>query len=234
MPKPDADPLDEIRAVPLFEGLAVPQLAALMNIAQVRTFARGQEIFGEGEPGAGFFVCVSGRAKVFKVAADGKEQILHVFGLHDPFGEAPTFEGGAYPANAAALEACRTLYFPRDAFMGLIECDPSLALRMLAMLSRRLRRLTKLIEELSLKEVPSRLATYLLHLSEQGEDPKIVQLPVTRGQLASLLGTIPETLSRVVARMALKGLIRSETPRTIRLLDFDGLSALASGDRRLS
>ena len=206
---------------------------ALMDIAQVRTFARGEEIFGEGEPGAGFFVCISGQAKVFKVAADGKEQILHVFGLHDPFGEAPTFEGGSYPANATALDTCRTLYFPRDAFMGLIARDPSLALRMLAMLSRRLRRLTRLIEELSLKEVPSRLATYLLQLSEQSQNHEIVQLPVTRGQLASLLGTIPETLSRVAARMALKGLVRSETPRTIRLLDLGGLDDLASGNRRL-
>jgi len=230
----DAKLLEELRAVPLFEGLAEPQLAALMDIAKVWTFARGEQIFAEGEPGAGFFVCLSGRAKVFKVAADGKEQILHVFGLHDPFGEAPTFEGGTYPANAAALEACRTLYFPRDAFMGLIERDPSLALRMLAMLSKRLRRLTILIEELSLKEVPGRLATYLIHLSEKGENPEVVQLPVARGQLASLLGTIPETLSRVVSRMALKGLILSEAPRTIRLLDFQGLSDLASGDQRLS
>ncbi len=234
MPKHDAKRLEEIRAMPLFEGLAEPQLAALIEIAQARSFARGEQIFGEGEPGAGFFVCLSGRAKVFKIAVEGKEQILHVFGPHHPFGEVPTFEGGAYPAHAAALEACQTLYFPRDAFIELIERDPSLALRMLAMLSRRLRRLTKLIEELSLKEVPSRLATYLLHLSEQSENPEIVLLPVTRGQLASLLGTIPETLSRAVARMALKGLIRSEAPRTIRLLDLDGLSVLASGDQRLT
>lgn len=233
MPKEDLDCIEAIRAMPLFEGLADAHLAGLAAIVQVRCFARGAQIFGEGEPGVGFFVCIAGRAKIFKIAADGKEQILHVFGEHEPFGEVPTFEGGAYPANAAALEACRTLYFPRDAFIGLIEGDPSLALRMLGMLSRRLRGLTVLIEELS-KEVPGRLATYLLRLSEEGATRELVELSVTRGQLASLLGTVPETLSRAVSRMALEGLIRSEAARTIRLLDFDGLRDLASGDRRLA
>jgi len=227
-------PLDEIAAIPLFEGLADRHLAELARIATEREYDRGQFIFTEGERCTSFFVCLKGRVKIFKVGSEGKEQILHVINPGEPFGEVPMFEGGCYPAHAAALEACRTLSFPRDAFVGLIEKDPSVALAMLAILSRRLRRFTDLVEDLSLKEVPGRLAAYLLYLSDQSGHSNQVKLDITKGQLASLLGTIPETLSRILTRMSREGVIRSKSSRTIQLLDRPGLESLASGETRLA
>jgi CRP/FNR family transcriptional regulator, dissimilatory nitrate respiration regulator len=225
---------DWIAGTPLFSGLGPKHIEELAGIAVEREYARGQTIFMEGDDGAGFCVTVEGRVKVFKLGVDGKEQILHVFGPEEPFGEVPVFEGGLYPASAAALERCRVLFFPREAFTGLIEKDPSLALNMLAILSRRLRQFAALVEDLSLKEVPSRLAAHLLELAERTGLHDRVELEVPKGQLANLLGTIPETLSRILSRMTSQGLIRSTGPRAITLVDRAGLEELASGERRLS
>ena len=118
------------------------------------------------------------------------------------------------------------LFFPKAAFVDLISKNPSLALNMLAVLSMRLRQFTVQVENLSLKEVPGRLAAYLLLLSREQKDRNAVTLNISKGQLASLLGTIPETLSRIFTKMSSRDLIEVDG-RNIRLLDPDGLEELA-------
>jgi CRP/FNR family transcriptional regulator len=151
---------------------------------------------------------------------------MHIFGPGQPFGEVPVFTGKPFPASALALDASHLLFFPRDAFAGLLAENPSLSLSMLAVLSRRLRDFTVQIENLSLKEVPGRLASYLVYLAAEQAAEDTVALTISKGQLASLLGTIPETLSRMMAKMAGLGLIEV-AGRTIRLLNRDALEDLA-------
>lgn len=218
--------IKEIASIPLFEGLPEAHQRELAMIATGKTIRRRQTIFSEGDEGAGFFVVITGRVKVFKLSSEGKEQILHIFGPGEPLGEVAVFEGRHFPAHAEALEESRLLFFPRDALIDLIKRNPSLALTMLAVLSRRLRRFAMLIDDLSLKEVPGRFAAYLLYLSEQKMGGHELELSITKGQLASLLGTIPETLSRILSRMSGEGLIESDGPR-IRILDRQGLEDLA-------
>ena len=208
----------------LFSGLPAEQLDKVTAIAQERSFARGESIFFEGDPGEGFYMVAEGQVKIFKMSLDGKEQILHIFGPGEPFGEVPVFHGQPFPANALSLAKTRLLFFPRREFVELVTAHPSLALNLLAMLSLRLRRFAAQIESLSLKEVPGRLAAYLVYLAEEQGSTKQVTLDIPKGQLASLLGTIPETLSRIFARMTEEGLIRVEG-RTIYLDDFSGLKA---------
>jgi CRP-like cAMP-binding protein len=215
-----------ISSIPLFEGLPGRQLDDLAMIVVDQMFKRGQNIFSEGEDGTGFYVLMSGRVKIFKVSWEGKEQILHIFGPGEPFGEVPVFAGQKFPASAEAMEESRIFFFPRDAFIYLIKKNPAIALNMLAVLSKRLRRFTQLIEDLSLKEVPGRLAVYLLYLSESKMGAKHLELDISKGQLASLLGTIPETLSRILGKMNRAGLIEIEGPR-IKILDPQGLEDLA-------
>lgn len=224
--------LARLASIPLFEGIPRDQLKGLSTIVRDREFRKGETIFSEGEEGAGFYVVLSGRVKIYKVSADGKEQILHLFGPGEPFGEAPVFAGRRFPANAEAMEDSRTYFFPRAAFIDLIKQTPELALSMLAVLSLRLRRFALLIEDLSLKEVPSRLAAYLLYLREEKGGSKDLILDLPKGQLASLLGTIPETLSRILGKMSKGGLIQLEGPR-IKILDVEGLEDLAEGAFRL-
>lgn len=218
--------------IPLFEGLPDEQYRDLASIALVKSFSRGQTIFSEGDPGTGFYVVVSGRVKIYKLSADGKEQILHIFGGGEPFGEVPVFEGRRFPAHAVALDETRCLFFPRSAFTDLISRNPSLSLNMLAVLSRRLRRFTVLVDDLSLKEVPGRLAAHLLYLSDRNEGAADLELDVPKGQLAGMLGTIPETLSRILTKMVKQGLIESDGPH-IRIVDREELTELAEGVKRL-
>jgi CRP/FNR family transcriptional regulator len=222
----------EIAGIPLFEGLPQDQLKELAEIIIQKDFKRGQMIFSEGDEGTGFYVAISGRVKIFKLSLEGKEQILHIFGSGEPFGEVPVFTGRHFPAHAQAMDESRVFFFPREAFVDLIRENPSIALNMLAVLSMRLRRFTVLIDDLSLKEVPGRLAAYLLYVSEQNQDASELELAITKGQLASLLGTIPETLSRIFGRMAKQGLIASEGHR-IKILNRAGLKGLAEEGERL-
>jgi CRP/FNR family transcriptional regulator, dissimilatory nitrate respiration regulator len=224
--------MQDVTSPPLFEGLPHDQLENLMSIAVHKSFTRGQTIFSEGDPGTGFYVVVSGRVKIYKVSAEGKEQILHIFGAGEPFGEVPVFEGRPFPAHAVSLDDGKCLFFPRQAFIDLIKDNPYLALNMLAVLSRRLRRFTVLVEDLSLKEVPGRLAAHLLFLSAGHSDADDIELEVPKTQLASLLGTIPETLSRILSKMVKHGFIESEGPR-IKIVNRPGLEELAEGSRKL-
>jgi CRP-like cAMP-binding protein len=224
--------VERLMEIPLFEGLPKDQLGDLASIALAKPYGRGATIFTEGESGTGFYVLLEGRVKIFKLSPDGKEQILHIFGPGEPFGEVPVFEGRAFPANAEALDSSRALYFPRTAFVSLIERNPSLAMSMLGVLSRRLRTFTVLVDNLSLKEVPGRLAAHLLYLSRDVQNTDDVELDISKGQLAAMLGTIPETLSRILARLTKHGYIESDG-RRIRILDRSGLKELAEGVRRL-
>lgn len=219
-----------LATVPLFHGLTPAQYDELAMIATDQTVRKGQSIFAEGDPGNGFYVVGSGLVKIYKLSLEGKEQILHLFGPGEPFAEAAVFTGSSFPAHAMALEESRVFFFPRQAFIELIRQNPDLAMNMMAALSMRLKKFAHLIENLSLKEVPGRLAAHLLFLSEQQGDTDTVALPVSKTQLASLLGTIPETLSRMLAKLAKQGYLAINGPQ-ITILQRDRLEDLAAGEK---
>ena len=210
----------------LFAGLPQSQLDDIKRIAVEKKFQRSETIFTEGDEGNGFYIVAEGRVKIYKVSPEGKEHILHIFGPGEPFGEVPVFTGKKFPASAEAIVSANIIFLPRPAFVDLISHNPSLALNMLGVLSKRLRQFTVQIENLSLKEVPGRLAAYLILLTREQQNADTVQLNISKGQLASLLGTIPETLSRILGKMTELGLI-SVSGRSIRVLDLEGLEDLA-------
>jgi CRP/FNR family transcriptional regulator, dissimilatory nitrate respiration regulator len=218
--------IDFISSIPLFNGLPDDQIVAIQKIAVEKQINKGEIIFSEGDEGRGFFVIAEGRVKVFKVSTEGKEQILHIFGRGQPFGEVPVFTGQRFPANAQAIDKTRVLFFPRSSIVDLISANPSLALNMLAIMSKKLRQFAVQIENLSLKEMPARLASYLIFLADEQRTEDSVTLKISKGQLASILGTIPETLSRVFAKLSGQNLI-SVNGKNITLLDRQGLEDLA-------
>jgi len=217
---------DIMSRIPLFNGLPEDQLLAINQIAVEKKANKGEAIFSEGDEGKGFYVVLEGRVKIYKVSAEGKEQILHIFGQGQPFGEVPVFAGQKFPANAQAISNGRLLFFPRTAFVALITENPSLSLNLLAIMSSKLREFTVQIENLSLKEMPARLASYLIYLADEQQSEDAVTLGISKGQLASILGTIPETLSRIFAKLSGQNLIRVQGPK-IALLDREGLEGLA-------
>jgi len=221
-----------IREIPLFAGLVDEQIQWLAVIVEKRKYSRGKVIFSEGEEAKGLYVLHTGRIKIYKLSSEGKEQILHIFGPGEPFGEVAVFAGGQFPAYAEALEVSETLFFPRKKIVELLTKDPSMAMNMLAMLSKRLKYFTQLVENLSLKEVPQRLAAYLLVLATMKDKRDTVELDIAKGQLASLLGTIPETLSRILNKMTIQGYIEVEG-RQIKLLDRQSLENISMGEKLL-
>ncbi len=202
----------------------------LREIATEKTYRKGEMIFYEGDESLGFYLLISGLIKIYKVSADGKEQILQFIRPNETFGEVVVFSGKSFPANAEAARDSQVLLFPKKGFLDFIRRNPNVALTMLAILAERLRRFTVQVENLSLKEVPGRLASYFLYLSRQEGQGDNFTLEISKGQLASLLGTIPETLSRILARMKDHGIIEVEGNH-IRLLDFPRLLSLSEGDK---
>ena len=218
--------LQIISNAPLFNGLSEDQLNDIRQIAIDKFCDKGKTIFLEGDDCNGFYIVADGKVKIYKVSFEGKEHILHIYGPGNPFGEVPVFAGKKFPANAQTLLKSHLLFFSKTAFVDLISKNPSLALNMLGVLSMRLRQFTVQIENLSLKEVPGRLASYLVYLSQEQARTDMVTLNISKGQLASLLGTIPETLSRILTKMSQQHLIDT-SGRNIILKDLSGLEDLA-------
>jgi len=210
----------------LFAGLPENQMESLIRLAVVKQFSKGETIFSEGDEGIGFYIAETGSIKVAKISFEGKEQILHIFGTGEPFGEVPVFTGKPYPANAMAIKKSQVIFFPAKEFTALLLSDPSIALNMLAILSIRLKQFTVQVENLSLKEVPGRLAGHLVWLVNEQGGGAVVSLEISKGQLASLLGTIPETLSRILGKMSGEGLIEVDGKK-ITILDYDELVLLS-------
>lgn len=223
---------DLLKRCPLFAGLKEEDLKRIRAIASLRQIGKKEILFSDGEAAKGFYVILSGKVKLYKVSPEGKEQILHVVSAPDAFAEAALFLEGTYPAFGEALTDCQLLFFPKRDFLQLIEKNPQLSINMIVTLSHYLKRFAGLIEELSLKEVSSRIAKYLvdlsLKLSKEGKSSKEVELDLSKTQLALKLGTISETLSRTLAKMKAKGIIDVKKNRII-ILNREALEELASG-----
>jgi len=217
-----------LEAIPGFSGLPPEDLRKIAGLALSRTFEKGETIFFEGQEGEGFYVVQRGSLKVFKASPEGKEVILHLCGPGDHLGHAAVFEGSTFPASAEALEKCLLYFFSREAILGLIAREPNIALHMLAVLSFKLRELTLQVENLALKEVPGRLASYLLHLREAGKERNrdVLDLEISRTELARVLGTTPETLSRILGKMTARKILEISR-RHLVIRDLPALEYLA-------
>ena len=200
------NPLESIQSIRFFQGLPEDICARIADISVIQTAPKDTLLFEADAPASGFFGVISGRVKIFRTSPSGKEHILHVFGPGEVFGEVPVFQGGTFPAGAQTLEESQTAFFPRRDFTELIRNDPDMAMKMLALLSGRLRTLVNKVDDLSLKETPTRVAAYLL-LLRSSQDSDTFRLDLPKGQIAFYLGTIQETLSRIFKRFSEEGTI---------------------------
>ena len=233
LPDPGNDPVDSLfSGSGLFASLERRHREALAPHCQILAFTKDSLIFMAGDEARGVYVVLDGRVKVFRLSPDGKEAVLHLFGGGEMFGEAAVFEGGAFPANAQAVEGVRTLFLSRSGLVQAISADPSLALALLAAFARRLRGFVHKVEALTLMETPQRLAAFLLLESGERGGAASFRLDISKGLLAAMLGTARETLSRCLSRFAEQGLIALDG-RAVRILDRAGLEKLAEGGEPL-
>jgi CRP-like cAMP-binding protein len=214
--------------LPLFQNLSDDAVSKLEDILVEREFPKNRTLFSEGDEAAGFFIICRGRVKVFKLSSEGKEQILHIVGPKELLGAVSAFAGNPYPANADTMEKTVAYFLPRADFLALIRKEPSIVMNMMANLAMRLQHFTRVIENLSLKEVPGRLAAYLLYLCRRSTCAEVIEIDVSKAQLASLIGTIPETLSRILKKMSERGIL-SVSGRKVKLLNKKALQDIVNG-----
>jgi len=198
-----------LRSCQLFTGLSPEDIQSIAEFTVVKSLARGEYLFHEGETSHGFYVVQRGAVNVHRVNATGKEQVIHIFRTGDSFAEVAVATVKGYPADARAVEASQILLIQKEGFLDLLRRRPDLALRMLAAMSSHLRVLVGQLDDLTLKDVETRLANWLVKRcpNPKGEKPVQVQFTTTKRLLAAELGTVAETLSRTLAKFRQQKLI---------------------------
>ena len=223
------DAFDRLLQSKLFVDLSDEEKAALKPIVTFVQKPRDSMVFFEGDPADGFFVLLSGRVKIYKSSADGREYTLHQITPGQVFAEAAIFKGPGYPANCSVLEDSEMAFIPKREFTYLLSEHPQIALKIIGALSSWLREFTRKLEELTLKEVPARLAAYLLDLKKNSPLSEL-ELDSSKTELAMRLGTVSETLSRSLKKLSSAGIIQVDGPR-ITILNHARLAEIASGDK---
>lgn len=212
-----------LRRVPFLRELDSRSLSELAAASRVVSVGKGEDLFLEGDACRGMFLLLSGSVKVYRAASSGREQIIALESPGGVIAELPLLDGRAYPASCAGMDDSRLLLVPRGAFEEMLRRKPELALGVLRVLGERLRHLVALVDELSLLEVPQRLAKYLLDVSER-RGPEFT-LSLSNQEIASRLGTVREIVSRNLHRLEQGGAIAIEG-RKIRILDEQALRDL--------
>jgi CRP/FNR family transcriptional regulator, nitrogen oxide reductase regulator len=205
---------EALRNSSLFRRVAAEDRQRLSAVAHVKSYARGDVMFREGDPADAFYTIVSGRVKIFKVLASGKEVILEIFGAGDPLGAIAAYEGRPFPASALALEDTSCLVLPRGTFFALLEEHPSLVRGLLSGMTQRLVELTNRLAELSGGRIEARLARLFLKLADNSGRPErggvFVAMPLSRQELADLTGTTIETCIRIMSRWGKQHVLLTE------------------------
>ena len=193
----------------LFTGLGPSELNAISDITVVKSLQKGEYLFHERDPSHGFYIVQKGAVNIHRVNPAGKEQVIKVFRTGESFAEAALATASGYPADARALENSQVLLVQKSGFLSLLRRQPELALRMLGSMSSHLRVLVGQLEDLTLKDVETRLANWLIKRcsNPQSEQPVRIELTATKRVLAAELGTISETFSRTLAKFRAQKLI---------------------------
>ncbi|MBI2328996.1 MAG: Crp/Fnr family transcriptional regulator [Chloroflexi bacterium] len=205
-----ASPADFLRSLPYFTTLGAEDLRRIENEIREYSFAKGEILFLEGEPGFGLYVVKSGRIRIFKSSPEGREQVLLIAKRGDSFNDVPAFDGGPNPASASALEPATVYAIPKEALLSLVADCPA-AQAIIKLLAARLRHLTTMVEDLSFRSVVSRVAKMLLELAVvSGEPPRL-----TQDEMAAIVGSVRDVIGRALKALERTGAIKIEGQRVL-------------------
>jgi len=215
-----------LKKTPLFSSLTGQEISALATRTTRRQFQKDEQLFAEGDPCNGLYLVASGKIRIFKLSPSGREQILAVEGPGSSFAELPVFDGGGYPAAASALQDTEVIFISRKDFQNFCKEHPDVALKVIAVVGSRLRRLVGIIEELSFTTVRQRLIGLIIRLAKassvQSKEGIHIELNKSHQDLAAELGTVRELVSRNLGRLQAEGFLDVEG-RKIIVKDLPGL-----------
>lgn len=217
--------------LPLFSSLSRHELEKAAEQLVQCSYKKGERILTEGEPPPGLTIFQRGSAKAFTLTPDGREQILYLFTENDYFGEQFIFQDGQMPFSVEAMADTVTYTLGRERFAELVRSQPSIALQVIASISKRLSRLEASLQSMSSRSADGRIASLLLEYMEDygspAEDGILIHLPMSREGIASYLGIARETLSRKMSQLESDRILRAEGNKSIVLLQPDALKSLA-------
>jgi len=213
-----------LHKVPIFSNMSNDELQDLANITIEKVYYEGEFVFWEDDPSDWFYLIVEGMVKVYKHTSSGKEFVISYFGPGEIFGEAAVFENKPYPASAQAMRKTSLLCLGRDNFKTFIRKQPEVALKIINILSERLRMAQSRLRDIASSKVEQRLARMLLMLSIKMGDT----LPFTRQEIAEMAGTTTETTIRVLSSLGKRNIIRSIRGKVI-ITDRERLKLLGEG-----
>ncbi len=218
-----------LRNLPLFSELTTQQSDRIISFSKIIHYKKNEIIFMEGDLYKGFYILLNGSVKIYKISFEGKESILHLIKPSESFGDAMLFENGNYPVNAQVLSDSVLVFIPHKEFIQLIKNNSTICFNMLVGFSKKMHRLTQKVEELSTKEVTNRFARYLLEeIKKAGNDnlpEPFIRFTISKKNIASYIGTITDTLSRLLKKLQNEKIIRV-SGKSIFVLDLNKLKAL--------
>lgn len=218
---------DILKSCPFFAQVDQARRERLAQIARLRSYSKGQLIFRQGEPCPGVYIVSNGIVRVFKIAPNGKEHVLHILGPGNTFAEVAAIGGFACPANAEAVADSMCALIPLDPFRKALAEDHQLCLQMMVGLTFWVRHFLSLMEDIVLRDAAGRLARFLLEAEPDGEG--IVRMPTLKRHVASHLNLTSETFSRTLSRLIEAGLIVELDNNRVQLRDPLRLRSVADG-----
>jgi CRP-like cAMP-binding protein len=224
------DRRDIFAAHPLFEGLGPTAIEALAGRARVERMRRGKTLFRKGDPGSSLMAVLQGRIKICVAAPSGREAVLNLIGPGQVFGEIALLDAGPRTADAVALAETELLVLERRDLLPLMRAHPDIALRIMAVLCRRLRKTSEQVEDAFFLDLAGRLAKALLRLAAgeaEGAAGPVV-LEVTQRQLAEMTGASRESVNKQLKAWQRAGLLRLAKSR-IEIRDRERFAARLEG-----
>jgi len=206
-----------IEKVPIFNHLSKEEMGEISRVSISRNVKKGELLFQSDELSEHLFIVHKGRVKIYRLAESGKEQIIRFIEEGDFIGELSLFSKTVTASFAEAMEDTEICTIHQQDFHPLLLNYPTISIKILEEFSNQLRRTESLIEKLNSQDVEKRIASYLLELMEELNEVNL-QLPISKGELASFLGTTQETLSRRLSAFQQKGWIELKGQRFIAIM----------------
>lgn len=222
-----AELLKTLRDCSFFSEVNENSLKNLADMAVKKKFAKGEIIFKQGQPVPGIFVIATGMVRVFNMAPNGKEHVLHLLGPGETFLEVAALGDFPCPAFGEAIEKTACVLLPAAPFNHALKADHRLCLQILAGMGMWIKHFVGLLEGIVLRDAAGRVAAYLLQAARGTE--RTVSLPSLKKHIASHLNLTSETLSRTLRQLREDGLIEEEPGHRLRIRDREGLRDLAEG-----
>lgn len=213
-----------IQRCALFRALPPGDLDRLIDAGSITTLARNQQLFAQGEPARLLFLILEGQIKLTRLAQDGNEAVVHVFGPGETFAEAAMFMGGRYPVTATAVTKARTIGISNARLKASVLEKPEIAFAMMASMAQHLKALLAQIEQMKLLTTKQRVIRFLIDHSGAASGAATFDLPQDKALIANRLGMKPETFSRMLSQLAAHGVAVAGAKITIK--DVSRLMAL--------